>query len=321
MFFRTTIYSELHTSWLDYKTYKEIFNLKLFNQITNSIGPFGLVGLDKLYSHMIVSDLKQLLNAMHKNILKDKIWTDTLISMAEKLTPNTIIVEQPNKFYASYVSKCVKIMPIFLEWIVKIGQKQILRKQIAFELNKNCKFDAKNLDATLRAMNDALIMELKSEHKDNVPTELLVELNKYLQWTGIYNSYHKIYTTTRNSYYYSLFLFLFTIGHVSKLNYMKNISCLTAQKNSYNIDGGPFVIGLATVLKQFHCDIVNFYIQCMCQYILSNVNAKHEITSESSVAFQFLKMFVRTLGISYDIVEKNIPNSILTQFEYLSSKA
>lgn len=103
---------------------------------------------------MIVSDLRQLLAAMEKNILKEKVWTDMLTSMAKMLAPNSVTVAQPKKFYATFTSRCVKIMPTFLDWILKIGQKQILRNQIAYELNKSCKFNAKNLDATLRTMNE-----------------------------------------------------------------------------------------------------------------------------------------------------------------------
>lgn len=161
---------ELSSCWKDYKTQKEILNLIFFSQITNTIGPVGLIGLDKLFSHMIVADLEQLLAAMQKNILKEKMWMEMLQSLAREITPNTFIVQQPVKLYASYVTRCFKILPTFLDWILKIGQKQILRRLQAFELNKSCKFNAKNLDATLRALNELsqTIAKKKTIEKNNV---------------------------------------------------------------------------------------------------------------------------------------------------------
>lgn len=119
-------------------------------------------------------------------------------------------------------------------------------------------------------------MEVKAHQLDPTkpypPTEYLVELNKYLEWAGIYNPYHKIYVTTKNSHYYALFLFIFTIAHLPKFQYSKNLSALIGGRSSDQIDGAPFIVGIATVLKQFHIDILHFYVECMCQYILSLVN-------------------------------------------------
>lgn len=128
--------------------------MNFFSKITDSIGPAGLIGLDKLYSHMITSDLHSLMSTLQKNFLNEKQWIDLLNSLKDELSPPTSVISQPTKFYNNYASKFTKIWPKVLEWVLHVGQKQIIRKHIAYELNSSCKFNSKNLESSLRTMNE-----------------------------------------------------------------------------------------------------------------------------------------------------------------------
>lgn len=68
-----------------------------------------------------------------------------------------------------------------LNGVLDVGQKQIWRQHIAYELNTNCKFNS-NLESSLRAFNDALLVNLRSHamdpEKPQPSVELLLELNK-----------------------------------------------------------------------------------------------------------------------------------------------
>lgn len=57
------------------------------------------------------------------------------------------------KTYQTYINRCTKIWPEFLENALLVGQLQLLRNLIAFHLNKSCKFNAKNLESSLRSLN------------------------------------------------------------------------------------------------------------------------------------------------------------------------
>lgn len=231
---------------------------------------------------MIVHDLKKLMATMQKNIFRDKMWLETLNSLTKEVTPNTSIIQNPSKFYLNYTSKCVKIWPNFLDWILKIGQKQIIRHHIAYETNISCKFNSKNLESSLRTFNEAVLVEINANSFDSsrqLPqNELLFELNKYLESAGLYNPYHTIYLTTKNSHYYALFIFLFVIGHLPKLQYAKNVSSLSGRKSSDQIDGCPLIVGIMTILKQFHRDVIILFVEYMCQYALSfiTLNLRYE---------------------------------------------
>lgn len=96
----------------------------------------------------------------------------------------------------------------------------------------------------------------------------MCEVNKYLEWAGIYNPYEKVYIKTKNTNNFALFLFLFVAGHVPKLQHVKNISSITGRK-SEQIDGTAFVVGITMVLKQFHVDILQSFDEYTSQYVVS----------------------------------------------------
>lgn len=123
------------------------------SKINECIEPAGLVGLDKLYSHMIKSDLQTLINLFQNTISNDSVLTEITVAITNQASSLSPSLSQPTKLYSNYVSKLTKIAPKMLDLVLAIGQKQIIRKYIAFELNTSCKFNSKNLESTLRTMN------------------------------------------------------------------------------------------------------------------------------------------------------------------------
>lgn len=123
-------------------------------KIYECIEPAGLVGLAKLYSHMIKSDLETLVNSLQQTILNDKALADSLNLIGTEGSSAYKPIGQPLKFYNNHVTKFMKATPKILDWILTVGQKQIIRQYIAFELNSNCKFYSKNFESSLRTMNE-----------------------------------------------------------------------------------------------------------------------------------------------------------------------
>lgn len=117
------------------------------------------------------------------------------------------------------------------------------------------------------------MLELKAHEldpKNPAPgIDLLVEVNTYLEWAGIYNPYEKVYIETNTFRSISASLTLLTISQLSKWNYVKNVSTLIGKKMTEHIDGISFVIGILTVLRQFHVEVIQMYIDQMAQYIIS----------------------------------------------------
>lgn len=152
-FYRTTIYVQQTTSWYDYKTHKELLNIKFFKKISASVETSGVTGLDRLYAFMIVADLQKFFGTLQKGILKDNSWIEMLTSLDKDLS-SSFTVSNASKFYQGYTVRCTKVWPQILDWVLHIGNLQLLRKHIAYELNTACKFNSKNLESSLRAVNE-----------------------------------------------------------------------------------------------------------------------------------------------------------------------
>ena len=323
---KVTTYIELCTTWFDDKTHKDILTIKFAQKMNETLGPAGLIGLDKLYSFMIAQELDEMLVMLQRKLLSEKTWIETLNSIADELQKSDL-VENPVKFYTNYTSKCSRIWPQFLDWIQKIGQKQIIRTHLAYELNCSAKLKSTKLESSLRTFNASILTDVKrhsiDETKPLPSVDLISDLNKYLEAVGLYNPYEKVYIKTKCPRHLSLFYFLFVISHLSKFNYMKNVDSLVAKKRTDSIDGFPCFVGVLTVLRQFQGNEIEVFIQYLAQYVMSyvemNLRSKQELCQESLMGLRFLEIFVRLAEIPRSALEKYIPDSILNQYEFLSS--
>lgn len=153
------MYSELNRLWLastGKTTITERFNMKVFAKMINSVGPSFLIAVDKFYSHLIVTDLQDFISIFEKNVLIDKILMEVLSALQDTATLHSSnIPAGGHQFYLRNINKFTKkILSKYLFWIMEIGRIQILRKEIAFEVNKTAQFYSKHLESSLKTMNE-----------------------------------------------------------------------------------------------------------------------------------------------------------------------
>lgn len=153
------------------------------------------------------------------------------------------------KLHNSITTSSSKLWSPALEWILKIGHYQLLRKKIAYELNTACKFEAKHMEAALRTLNAyvnntliqfydlfyspffllyrAVLYEIgkkdNSSEAEPEKSELLHELSMRLDWAGISDPHNKVYIKPPKIDNIALIVFLFTTSQLNKLYYCKNI--------------------------------------------------------------------------------------------------
>lgn len=132
--------------------------------------------------------------------------------------------------------------------------------------------------------------------------ELLADLNKYLEWVGIYNPFEKIYIETKNLRNIATAIFMLSISHLSKLFYAKHISTLIGKKLSESIDGTSFVVGVVTVLKQFHIDIMHTFIGHFAQYVVSmaNYNLQYVRIDQSYSQLKCVEFFMFSFRFQFE---------------------
>ncbi|XP_046930134.1 WASH complex subunit 5 isoform X2 [Lynx rufus] len=321
---KMTCHIDQLNTWYDMKTHQEVTSSRLFSEIQTTLGTFGLNGLDRLLCFMIVKELQNFLSMFQKIILRDRTVQDTLKTLMNAVSPLKSIVANSNKIYLSAIAKTQKIWTAYLEAIMKVGQMQILRQQIANELNYSCRFDSKHLAAALENLNKALLADIEAHYQDPslpYPKEdntLLYEITAYLEAAGIHNPLNKIYITTKRLPYFPVVNFLFLIAQLPKLQYNKNLG-MVCRKPADPVDWPPLVLGLLTLLKQFHSRYTEQFLALIGQFIRSTVEQCTsqkipEMPADVVGALLFLEDYVRYTKLPRRVAEAHVPNFIFDEF-------
>lgn len=254
---------------------------------------------------MLKAELQTQLATIQRKVQHEGNWSDVLTGIKTDLE-RADIVETPAKSYGGFISSVARFFSTSNvgDWLLKVGQKQTLRCQIALELNCSCKIRATKLEASLRTLNEydttclfmspkrynefyflsfssAILLEFQRHQLDESapipPAELVAELNTYLLYAGLYDPYRKVYVKQDVApRFLPLLLFLLLVTTLPKLQYMENVDSLVAKRKNESIDGHPLTIGLLTVLRQFDASETDMFLQYLCQYVLSFVQGNLE---------------------------------------------
>lgn len=111
-----------------------------------------------------------------------------------------------------------------------------------------------------------MINHIKKEDGHKLPEEFFHRLSQFFNYTGRNNPVNKIYTTLRTKDEYAVALFIFSISHLLKVYIFT--SGINTKQNLERYDGIPFIMGIHTVVKQFHPNINNIFIQLMSKYVV-----------------------------------------------------
>uniref|UniRef100_A0A4W3IZN8 WASH complex subunit 5 n=1 Tax=Callorhinchus milii TaxID=7868 RepID=A0A4W3IZN8_CALMI len=322
---KVTCYIDQINTWYDLKTHQEVTNKQLLSELQNSLGTFGLNGLDRLLCFMIVKEIQTFLLVLQRNVLRDKVMLDTFKLFLNQVAPLKGIVANSSKVYSTAVAKTQKIWSVYQDSILKVGQMQILRQQIANELSYSCKFDSKHLAAALENLNQALLADVEAHYRD--PTlpypkddnTLLYEITAYMEAAGIHNPLNKIYITTKRLPYFPVVNFLFLISQLPKVQYSKNQG-MVCKKAADPIDWPPLVVGLVTLLKQFHSRYTEHFLALIGQFIRSTVEQCTtsqkipEMPADAVAALMFLENYVYYTKLPRKVVEAHVPSFIFDEF-------
>ena len=115
-------------------------------------------------------------------------------------------------------------MPSLLKFICRIGQSQLIRRQIAFSLKFGCQLDAQLLYRTLDTFNVCLMNEIRKHYRQpasypypDKTNPLLVETTALLEACGLDDPLYKIYVTTNPLEGIPVVLFVFLLTYLPKV--------------------------------------------------------------------------------------------------------
>lgn len=274
--FRRTLYIDHMAAWYS-REGRELVGLRSFQLLLQSISVFGLRGLDQLYCFMIVKELQTFVSTIRSSL--DKTLSAMLRDLSAALEPTTTIPKEAGKLYATAVERTSRVQGLFLEVVCRVGQMQLLRRQIANILNFSCKLDANALHCALETFNASLLADIQAHyaHPDTKPypgsdddNPLLVELSRFLETAGISDPFTKIYITTDPLDAVPLLVFLFAISVLPKFTYSGHLGILMPAKHASKkeaVDATSLVVGIITLLKQFHSSHTQHFLALLGQCV------------------------------------------------------
>ena len=161
---RATIYVERLTTWYEAKGKTEVLNLRTFKELDTAVDSFGLAGLDRLFAFMLVRDLQLFIKLYATNVGRDKTNSEAMHNFARQLhsiqeaagnvgvTAAPAQATQSLKLIANMLTRSMRLLPPFLEVILRVGQLQLLRRGVCHQLGCSTKFDSKFLASALKVI-------------------------------------------------------------------------------------------------------------------------------------------------------------------------
>lgn len=191
----------------------------------------------------------------------------------------------------------------------RVGQAQLLRRMIRFELQRSARVDAKAIQQAVSTLNASLLSSIP-EFKD-APDDMK-KLFETTTAVGHGDPMDTIFMATDPLEGLPLLLLFFVITYVPKMKYDPRYGALSKVKFGYGIDGWPIIAGAATVLKQFHPSYAKSFLVYIGQFIRVSVQTyaeKKAKKDENSRIAQDLNSTIVLLRSLCDI--SNLPPSIL----------
>lgn len=319
-----------------------------FESLQRGISEFGMSGLDQLYCFMIVSEIRKLLRYLRLTVFGDPrqftqqqqqlyskkksaqaaaaaaiaqdvdlppsaLFKALMLAFAD-LNPQTSIPKDALKIYEDAIKAIKGVAQPFLDAICSIGQMQLIRQQIAALLNITCKTDSGVLYGALDVFNRSLLKDIQAHYIDptlpypDVESPLLPELAKYLEMAGLSEPLAKIYSTTKPSELLPFFTFLVLAGAAPRYTYNDMLAVLICKKDKHRADSTPLIMGIVTLLKQFHSSYSTQFLALCGQYIKANFNAmggskKADLPKEVATMAYFVELYAKYGSVPSRVVE------------------
>lgn len=252
-----------------------------------------------------------------------------LKQVTQLLEPLSGLGQSNQKLYADAVSRHRNVFQNFVGICCRIGQEQLFRGQIQNELNLSSKIDSNALACAINTFNKSCMADIHAHYRNpELPYprpegELLAEFAKYLEAAGFNHPVSKIYLTIKPLDDFPIFLFFLILSQIPKLTYDKSFGGLVCKDKKQPLDGVPFVVGIVTILKQFHSSVTHKFLAFLGQYVRSHINSSYtraskaeDLSAEVLNVLIFLEDFCKYGHFSRKVVEGYVPPYIFDFFKH-----
>lgn len=134
--------------------------MKTIAQLSHTIGPTFLVGINTLFAQIIMFELEDFFGVFRTTILADNSLV-ALLSCLSCESSSTSSYVDPLLDVVQYELQLTKILNRFNNklltkfnaWIVDAGRIQLLRNEFTLELNQMCRVNSQQLENSLETCN------------------------------------------------------------------------------------------------------------------------------------------------------------------------
>ncbi|KAJ1470743.1 WASH complex, subunit strumpellin [Baffinella frigidus] len=300
------LYLEAHAGWFD-RAGKDLVGIRTLSLLHQAIGTAGLRGIDQTLSFLILSQLRSLLRFYRRQVgegLK-MLFPDLQAELNPSSTlPNNAALLYQGAFqrtaplwpsnaallyqgafqrtaplwpsnaallYQGAFQRTAPLWPSVATAVSRIGQAQLLRRQLASELNfkswnQRQMASELNFSAKLDSPTLAQVHPYPSDEKKLLPT-----LAPYLDSMGLSCPMLKIYLTTEPMDGIALFLMLFAVAQLTNYTLDPALNLLVPKEKN-GLDSAAITVGILTVLKQFHSSHTQKFVAYLLQYVRCQAN-------------------------------------------------
>ncbi|KAJ8611733.1 hypothetical protein CTAYLR_009190 [Chrysophaeum taylorii] len=286
-----TTYSPRAAAWHASSSGARVCGPVTFQAIERALGVAGLVGLDRLLGLKIVHELARLVESFPTAIKPLRGLVQTL----RETPPSQPIAE---KAYAQTAKKFDKLVSAeIFNRARSIGHYQLLRFGVKHALSLRSRLDANGLYQALAAVDAALLGDIHDacspppppgEEKNEYPVnekrdpDLLAHLAALLDASGFSHPFQKIYLKTDPLHGLPEALLMLVLTYAPKLDFDAKLGTLAKRKPSFPIDGFVLVVGIHTILKQFHPAYARSLLSYLSQFVSSTTQAYHHLDNAPS---------------------------------------
>lgn len=251
----------------------EVCGLKTVSLLRQAVGISGLTGIDRLLCYRILHELHRFVKFFRTNVTKQGVLLEQL---RDELYPEWKTPTKAVSIYASGTKKAEMLMLPMLTCFRRIGQAQMLRRMIRFQLERCSRTDAKMLAQSVSTLN-ASVLSSDDPFEGSSSSDPLMK--KYCDMSlavGIGDPLQTVFMATDPLEGLPVLLLLFVITYVPKLSYNAMFGALSKTKSGYPIDGWPLIAGISTLLKQFHPSYAKSFLAYLGQFVRVSITAYFE---------------------------------------------
>eukprot|EP01126_Amoeba_proteus_P045763 TRINITY_DN5142_c0_g1_i4.p1 TRINITY_DN5142_c0_g1~~TRINITY_DN5142_c0_g1_i4.p1 ORF type:complete len:921 (-),score=205.68 TRINITY_DN5142_c0_g1_i4:85-2847(-) len=303
----------------------EIMGIKMFDLLIESIGAIGVTGLDRYFGFCIVKDLQNAAEYLHRLQTQNKRYTvDVRQLMSQLNTMDGGMPQTPSKFYQQAGKIAEKLSPLYA-LVARIGQKQLLRKHLANIVRFKSSLASGQLFCSLETTNQAILSDIRSHYRNPEKPEpnnaLLSEISSHLIHVGLHDPLTKIYISVAPAIDFAVNVFLLTLHGLKSFTFSSHLG-VRPVRSKEQLDEVPFMIGLITLLRQFHESHTTKYLSHVGQFVLSFIkehvdrSGKKAVTypAEVSRMLTFIDLYCKLSNTPRKAIEQFIPEYIFTNF-------